>query len=189
GGSLACSRYSRSIKRVFGLWREMPRRSTGHFVYNCARLRKSLKTFFAQKQGTNDRALLELCRRARKARGARRYKCSRADGGLSFFFDADFDLRGNVAEHLDGHLRLADDLDGFRELHLALVDLESLRGEPFRDVRGCHRAKHLIVLAGFARELQRCAVQQFSLLLPGLEFRRGLLGQRGANALDRFQVA
>src|SRR5215472_14875574 len=63
------------------------------------------------------------------------------DRGLRFFFDGDFDLSGDVAEHLDGHLRFADDFDRFGKLHLALVRLESLRGEPLGNVGGRHGAE------------------------------------------------
>jgi hypothetical protein len=55
---------------------------------------------------------------------------------LLFLFDGDLDLRGDLAEHLDDHLRLTNDLDRFRKLHLALVHLEALRGESFRDIAG-----------------------------------------------------
>ena len=77
------------------------------------------------------------------------------DSGLRFFFYGDFDLRGDVAEHFDGHLLFADDFDRLGKLYLALVDLEALRGEPLGNVRGRYGAEHLIVLAGFAREFQR----------------------------------
>jgi len=108
---------------------------------------------------------------------------------LVFFFDADFDLCGDVAEHFDGHRRLADDFDGLGKLHLAFVDFESLRGKSFGDVRGSHRAEHLVAFTGLAREFQRNEIQQLGLLLRGVDLRRRFLGQRGANPLDGFQVA
>src|SRR6266571_80511 len=71
---------------------------------------------------------------------------------LRFFLYGHFDLCGDVAEHLDRHLRFPDDLDRLGELHLTLVGLEALRGKPFRNVGGGHRTEHLIVLAGLARK-------------------------------------
>jgi hypothetical protein len=46
---------------------------------------------------------------------------------LRFFFDEHFDLRGNVAEHLDGHREFAQRLNRVNELHLTLVDAKALR--------------------------------------------------------------
>src|SRR6266581_420468 len=101
---------------------------------------------------------------------------------LRFFLYGHFDLRGDVAEHLDRHLRFPDDLDRLGELHLTLVGFEALRGKPFRNVGGGHRTEHLIVFTGLARELQRYAIQQFGLLLRGLQLGRSFLGERSANA-------
>src|SRR5205807_7657221 len=84
---------------------------------------------------------------------------------LRFFFDGHLDLRGHLAEHLDGHREFSDGLERLAKLRLALVDLETLRCESFRDVRGSDRPEHLVDLPGLARELQRDAVQQFGLLL------------------------
>src|SRR5215472_8795846 len=108
---------------------------------------------------------------------------------LRFFVDGDFDLCGDVAKNLDGHLRLADDFDRLSELHLPLVDLEALRAKSFGDVGGSHGAEHLIVLAGLACKLQRNEIEQLGLLLRCINLRRGLFGQRGTNALDGFQVS
>src|SRR5713226_6578042 len=108
---------------------------------------------------------------------------------LCFFFDRHLDLRRHVAEYLDGHRKFADGLERFAKLRLALVDLEALRRQSFRDVRGGDRAEHLIVLPGLAREFQRNAVEQRGLLLRGLQLRRRFLGQRRANPLDGLQVA
>jgi len=108
---------------------------------------------------------------------------------LGFFFDRHFDLGGDVAEDPDGHREFADSFERLTELCLALLDLEALSGESFGNVGGRDRAKHLVVLTGFARELQRNAVEQLGLFLRRLDFRGGLLGQRGANALDGLQVA
>jgi len=52
-----------------------------------------------------------------------------------FFFDSDFDLRGDVSEDFDGHLRFADDFNRLGKLHLALVNFEALRGKTFGNIR------------------------------------------------------
>src|SRR5580704_397224 len=108
---------------------------------------------------------------------------------LRFFFDCYLDLRGDVAEHLDGHGSFTNRLERLAQLHLALIDLEALRRQRVRNIRRRHGSEHLIVLAGLARELDGNAIEQLGLLLRGLQLRGGFLGQRGANALDGFQVA
>src|SRR5262245_6339772 len=104
---------------------------------------------------------------------------------LTFFFDGDFDGGGDVAKDLDGDVAFADNLDGFRELDLALVDLKTLCFESFGDVGGGYRAEHLIIFAGFAGEPERHTVEQAGLLLRSFQFGGGFLGQRGTNALER----
>jgi len=138
----------------------------------------------------SEKISLQKNKRARYIAPLQRKMARAGRSGLRcFFFDADFDLRGDFAENFDGHRRLPDDLDRLRKLHLALVNFESLRRQSFGDVRGRDRAEHLIVLAGFARELQRDKIQQLGLLLRGFDLRGRFLRQRGANALDGLQVA
>src|SRR5207253_1893554 len=55
---------------------------------------------------------------------------------LSFLLDVHPDLRGDITEHLDGHRKFSDGLEGLAKLRLALVNLEALRRESFRDIGG-----------------------------------------------------
>src|SRR5712671_1211591 len=87
---------------------------------------------------------------------------------LRFFFYVDFYFGGYVAEDFYRDGIFAQGFDGFFELELALVDFEILRGEGVGDVAGGHRAEELVVLAGFAGEVQRDAVDDRSLLLGGV---------------------
>src|SRR5215472_11407604 len=170
-----------TVRIVGALCAPLPRASTGVLVQDCESLRKSLKTSFAQKRGKI------RCRGSSRNGSAKRKACGSGDpplegcfaqaGGLRFLLDADFDLRRDVAEHFDGHLRFADDPDGFGKLHLTLVDLEALRGQRLGNVRGRYRAEHLIVLARFARELQRDDIQQLGLVVRRFELRGGPFGQ------------
>src|SRR5438034_951972 len=166
----------------------MPRRSTGHFVYNCARLRKSLKTFLHK----NRARMIVPCwnfvgeREKRGAPAATNAVKQTADypSFSTLTLICAVTSRNTLMVTCDSPMTLM----GSASCTWRLSVLNPCAASPSA-MSAVVRAKHLIVLAGFARELQRCAVQQFSLLLPGLEFRRGLLGQRGANALDSFQVA
>src|ERR1700739_3220835 len=90
---------------------------------------------------------------------------------LGFFFDVDLDFGGDVAENLDGYREFAEGLDGVGKLDLALVNAEPLGLETLRDIAGGDGAEHLVVLAGLAGELERNAVEQFGLLLCGVQFR------------------
>src|SRR5208283_770164 len=108
---------------------------------------------------------------------------------LRFFFHENLDLGGDVAEHLDGHREFAERLDRIFQLHLALINAKALRLQRVGNIAGRDRAKHLVVLPGLPLELRRNAREQFRLLLRGVKFRRGLLGQRAANALERLHVA
>src|SRR5712675_27532 len=87
---------------------------------------------------------------------------------LRFFFYVDFYFGGYVAEDFYRDGIFAEGLDGFFELELALVDFEILRGEGVGDVAGSHRAEELVVLAGFAGEVQCDAVDDGGLLLRGV---------------------
>src|ERR1700730_11331855 len=71
---------------------------------------------------------------------------SRGLGG--FFFDVDFHLGGDVAKHLDGYRIFAEGFERIGDLHLTLVDFETVSREASGDVRGGNRAEHLIVLTG-----------------------------------------
>src|SRR6266481_9807986 len=121
--------------------------------------------------------------------GTPRLKNIWLDWRLPFFFDAHFDFCGHVAEYLYRHGKLTDSLQGFTKLGLALVNLEALCCEPFRDISGSDRAEHLIVLARLSLELQRNAIQQLGLFLGRFHLRRRFLRQRSPNALDDFQVS
>src|ERR1700674_2475062 len=74
-------------------------------------------------------------------------------------------------------------------MDLALVDLEALRGESFGDIGSGDGAEELVVLAGLAGEAHGDAIDEGRLLLRGFKLGGSLLGQRGANALERFHVA
>src|SRR5882762_5888151 len=108
---------------------------------------------------------------------------------LQFFFYVDFYFGGYVAEDFYRDRILAEGLDGFLELELALVDFEILRGEGIGDVAGGHRAEELVVLAGLTGEVQRDAIDDGGLLLRGIELGGGFLGQGVADALEGFHVA
>src|SRR6266481_362743 len=116
--------------------------------------------------------------------GTPRLKNIWLDWRLPFFFDAHFDFCGHVAEYLYRHGKLTDSLQGFTKLGLALVNLEALCCEPFRDISGSDRAEHLIVLARLAFEPQRNAIEQLGLFFGGFHFRRRFLRQRSSNARD-----
>src|SRR5580704_1432577 len=108
---------------------------------------------------------------------------------LDFFFYVDFDFGGYVAEDFDGDREFADGLDGFGELHLALVHFEALRLKGLGDIAGGDGTEHLVVLAGLAVELDGDTAEQLGLLFGSIEFGGGFLGQRAANALERLHVA
>src|SRR5882762_2489952 len=108
---------------------------------------------------------------------------------LQFFFYVDFYFGGYVAEDFYRDRILAEGLDGFLELELALVDFEILRGEGIGDVAGGHRAEELVVLAGLTGEVQRDAIDDGGLLLRGIELGGGFLGQGVADALEGFHVS
>src|SRR6266852_5852200 len=101
------------------------------------------KSFFSEKKvkRKNDEA---CCATATRRRSARRR--------LRFFFDLGFYFGGYVAEDFYGDGIFAEGFDGFAELHLALVDLEALRGEGLGDVARGDGTEELIVLAGLAGE-------------------------------------
>jgi len=67
----------------------------------------------------------------------------------------DFYFGGYVAEDFYRYGIFAESFDGFLELELALVDFEILRGEGVGDIAGGYGAEELVVLAGFAGEVQR----------------------------------
>src|SRR5882724_5453363 len=110
-------------------------------------------------------------------------------GGLRFLADVDVYAGGDLTEHLDGDRVVAESLDGFGELDLALVNLEALGCEAFGDVRSSDGAEEMIVLAGLASELDGHAAEEFGLLLRGVHFRGGFFRERSANALESFHVA
>ena len=107
---------------------------------------------------------------------------------LGFFFDLGFYFGGYVAKDFYGDGIFAEGFDGFSELDLALVDLETLRAESFGDVGGSDGAEELVVLAGLAGEAHGDAVDERGLLLRGFELGGGFLGERGADALEAFML-
>ena len=83
-----------------------------------------------------------LCKtfHAKKVRGIRRSGGPQGatvliEAFLSFLLDVHFDLRSYIAEHLDGHGKFPDGLEGLAKLCLTFVNLEALRRESFRDIR------------------------------------------------------
>src|SRR5215471_1713697 len=135
-------------------------------------LRRARKTFLEKKRA-------QQCCAPTRVRRAR----------LGFFFYACFYFSGDVAKYLDDNRIFTEGLERLAKLNLPLVDLEALRRERFGDIRGGYRAKELIVLAGLARESEGNAVEQRRLLLRSFQLRGGLLGERGANTLQRLHVA
>src|SRR4029077_12344445 len=100
-----------------------------------------------------------------------------------------FYFGGDVAEDFYGDGIFAEGFDGFAQLDLALVDLETLRGEGFGDVAGGDGAEELVILAGLASEAHGDAIDERGLLLRGFELGGGFLGEGSANALEGFHVA
>ena len=90
---------------------------------------------------------------ARKSGSAQRPGKRSQTGGLRFFFDDHFELRGDAVDQLHGDQRFAENLDGLIERDAALVDLEALRLKRFGKISGGDRAEQLVGLAGLAREL------------------------------------
>ena len=108
---------------------------------------------------------------------------------LGFFVYGDSDGGGYLAENLDSNVLFADDFDGFGKLDLALVYFEALGREGFGNVSRGDGTEHLIIFTGLARELYGHAVQEFGLLLRGVQFGGGFFGQRSADTLERLHVA
>src|SRR5947199_18368 len=58
-----------------------------------------------------------------------------ASTGMEVSFVVHLDLRSYIAEHLDGHGKFPDGLEGLAKLCLTFVNLEALRRESFHDIR------------------------------------------------------
>src|SRR6266568_1592360 len=61
--------------------------------------------------------------------------------------------------------------------------------EGVRNIGGGDRPEHLVVLTGLAREPDGNTIEEFRLLVRGIELGGGLFCQRGANTFKRFHVS
>src|SRR3954471_24387351 len=85
---------------------------------------------------------------------------------LAFFLlHGDLEAGGHIAMQADRHIVFAQALQRLVELDLAAVDVKAFLGQGIREVRRTDRTEKGVLLADFARELERNIIELFGQLL------------------------